>query len=744
MNDADNNTRPRQFAPQASDDRGINQAPTQPSVPQHMPAQGNSRIGNTGLNNTGLGESALKELEELERQLRALSAFQTKTTANTPASNASPRLNTVAANNTATDPSARQSALRALLESRGVSVAQQSSATQASNTQETVQTDKGENVKKALLSVWEQAEANVKAAQHDREQQQYINPRSVKDHATQAPSSTQQPYQYDHEANSSLVMRGSLSDNLDHDQNEAEAEVVVVSRNTAADTPESDVSLFEARLRENMQALQDRDLALQEQLAVQEQLALQEQNVALQTQKIDQEQYHASNIVKTISPVVERIAPQTGSGFSLKPLSAPSQFSGAAQPSSVLMHTSHVEGLNSDIPVPQPPVVPKPSLLRGQNHQPEASQLAQTAPSKHTSAHSAGLNVGGVQAGERKAPQIKRSEPVRSRRRLLMIAASVVASIIGLASFNAWRGLSPDTKTGDAPLIKADQNPTRIQPQNPGGLDIPNQNKQIYEKPSVNSNGSQARIVDNEEQPVDLQQAVRSQSNTSTEAQSPLGEPRKVRTIAIRPDGAAQTDQVVVPPPPAAKVMPPVKTVVNKPVEQKQQSVSTRTVEPPQRPIQNTIEQAIAEIPPSPEPTVITPIATRLSPEKSIPDGQKIQQRLSAVNTAPAPVPDVAAGERNLSDRGVKTASLPATSNGSGDFGVQLAAPGSEKEAQTVFSELQKRHAALSGYSPVVKQATVGERTIYRLRVGALSRDEATSLCTRLKANGGQCFVTKN
>jgi SPOR domain len=33
---------------------------------------------------------------------------------------------------------------------------------------------------------------------------------------------------------------------------------------------------------------------------------------------------------------------------------------------------------------------------------------------------------------------------------------------------------------------------------------------------------------------------------------------------------------------------------------------------------------------------------------------------------------------------------------------------------------------------------------VYRVRVGNMSRDEAVSMCERLKASGGSCFVARN
>jgi cell division septation protein DedD len=58
---------------------------------------------------------------------------------------------------------------------------------------------------------------------------------------------------------------------------------------------------------------------------------------------------------------------------------------------------------------------------------------------------------------------------------------------------------------------------------------------------------------------------------------------------------------------------------------------------------------------------------------------------------------------------------------------------------------LQQRHPIeLSGFSPIIRQAESNGRTIYRMRVGPMPRDEANALCSRLKTSSGQnglCFV---
>jgi SPOR domain len=76
---------------------------------------------------------------------------------------------------------------------------------------------------------------------------------------------------------------------------------------------------------------------------------------------------------------------------------------------------------------------------------------------------------------------------------------------------------------------------------------------------------------------------------------------------------------------------------------------------------------------------------------------------------------------------------------------VQLGAPGSESEARATFSSLQRRFASeLGGEAATIRRAELpGGRTVYRLRVGPFTNEEAARKCEALKAAGGQCFLAR-
>ena len=348
-------------------------------------------------------------------------------------------------------------------------------------------------------------------------------------------------------------------------------------------------------------------------------------------------------------------------------------------------------------------------------------------------------------------------EPRRSRKGLYTAAALIVVGVVGVGAAMSLRGTTtrPD---GQPPTISAANGPIKVEPANPGGADIPNQNKQIYERPSDTPVGK-TKVVSREEQPVDVQQAARSlparvvmpgpgsgvattpAANALSQAPASiprdvvppepaltavppvpgLGEPRRVRTVSIRPDGT---------PAPAATSTA---SYTNGAAP-----LATGSA-PPARP------SAIV-----PADTTTTTATTQPRPRPSnaqVQEPAKVQDR--AATPAAATTPSAPLRIANAAPAAQTPASAPATAairSGTGDFVVQLGAPGSESEARATFAALQRKYPdQLGGQPPIVRKTELaGGKTVFRLRVGPYSRDDATTMCTALQSAGGQCFIAKN
>lgn len=352
-------------------------------------------------------------------------------------------------------------------------------------------------------------------------------------------------------------------------------------------------------------------------------------------------------------------------------------------------------------------------------------------------------------------------EQPRSRKGLWTAAALLFVAVGGVSVAMVFRDTRPAGSDGQPPVISADNGPTKVAPANPGGTEIPNQNKQIYER-AGETPADQTKIVDREEQPVDVRQATRSlppriasvmsgagaapiepTATANANALAPaepdlvpipavpgLGEPRRVRTVAIRPDGT----------PAPANGAP----ANGGPAAASTQGLVTGSAPAATRP---AATPSIATLPPA-RPQSATPGATPAA------EPPKVQDRAAAPATPPAsatpPARTRTAALAPTQTTNPAAAPAPAAaaprSDASGGFAVQLGAPGSEAEARATFLALQRKYPdQLAGQSPIVRKTELaGGKTVYRLRVGPYSREEAASMCTALQAAGGQCFIAKN
>ncbi len=151
---------------------------------------------------------------------------------------------------------------------------------------------------------------------------------------------------------------------------------------------------------------------------------------------------------------------------------------------------------------------------------------------------------------------------------------------------------------------------------------------------------------------------------------------------------------------------------------------------------------------PKPAPAASPPAAS----PKSV--AALIQQANSTPVTAkPAPAPKQAplppggpatAAPRQLGAQTGAPASVPIAAKPTGGYVLQIGAYKSQADADAAWKAYKAKHAALlSAYSDDVQQADLGDKgTWYRLRIsGFADRDMATSLCDRLKADGGACIL---
>jgi hypothetical protein len=286
----------------------------------------------------------------------------------------------------------------------------------------------------------------------------------------------------------------------------------------------------------------------------------------------------------------------------------------------------------------------------------------------------------------------------RQRGGLATALALIGCAMLGTAGAYAYRSyVSNPTASLPPPVITADNStPTKIVPATAG-----DPGKAIQDRVAT---AGKEQIISKQEEPVALRELgtqstprvvlpapvsptpAQSMAPPTTGSTTPVGsEPKKVRTVVIRPDG---TD------------------------------VSGRPVGAMPAPATTASTRATATTTP-PAPRATAPAATSGTRPLSLDP-----QTGEPVPTAPAP----------------RTRTAAATTG----YVVQLSSQKTEAEAQASFRALQSKFPnELGGRDPIIRRADLGNKGVfYRTMVGPFgSSQEAGQFCASYKAAGGQCVV---
>jgi hypothetical protein len=324
--------------------------------------------------------------------------------------------------------------------------------------------------------------------------------------------------------------------------------------------------------------------------------------------------------------------------------------------------------------------------------------------------------------------------PAKRRIGIMAIAAIFALAVIGTAGAFGYRALfGTSGPSQPPPVIKADTAPSKIVPVTVSKAP----NKLITDR--VADHAQDEKLVSREEQPVapppPLQQAQGSAPQAAPPAALGSGvissEPKKIRTIAIHPDqsGLGDNQPVVAsapaPPPPPATRMAPAPTAPTAPPAQV--ASNPPVAANPESPPRQTESRAV---PPAPRTTASGNAPLSLSPDASAAPAARAPMRTAAV-AAPAPI---------------ARAAKPAAA-ASGSYAVQVSSQRSEADAQAAFRSLQAKFPnQLGGKQALIHKVELGDKGIYyRAMVGPFANaNEASELCSGLKAAGGQCIVQRN
>ncbi len=304
-------------------------------------------------------------------------------------------------------------------------------------------------------------------------------------------------------------------------------------------------------------------------------------------------------------------------------------------------------------------------------------------------------------------------EPRKRSSGLMTVVAVLALAVVGTGAAFAYRTYVGSPRTGEPPIIKADNSPTKVVPAPGDGAAAKTPDRMLP------GDGGE-KIVSREEAPVDVNSKSgprvvfpplnQNGSPPPVASVSPAGpppatvangtmpnsEPRKIKTLAVKGD-AAENGGV-----PAGATAP-----VAKP------AAAARTTAP------------AAAAPAMRNPSAAN--ASANAPLSLSPQG------------APAPEP---AQTRVAATNPVQT--VPSAGGG---YLVQVSSQKNEADAQASYRALQgKFPTVLGSRPPVIKRADLGDKGVYyRAMVGPFSStEEAAQFCSNLKTAGGQCVVQRN
>ena len=337
-------------------------------------------------------------------------------------------------------------------------------------------------------------------------------------------------------------------------------------------------------------------------------------------------------------------------------------------------------------------------------------------------------------------------QPLRkrpSRGRLVAVAAALVVTVGAVAAGMSYRKSGGFLASGTPPVITADKSPLKVAPENPGGVEVPNQDRQIYAKAGQDG---QSRVVDGREQPVDVRSVtppVPAPTERSAVSDA-LGEPRRVRTVAVNPDGTSYGRAAT----PAAATQNVIPTEsLPAPVSVQTVAVPSHGGAPAAAPADRVPAAApapvAAEMPSTHQAVnVLPPVRPRIGGE-----GPTRTASVAPAETAPKPAPTEKPKPADAAKPAAadKPAEKPAATAGGKNFTVQIAVRPTEQEARTAWDQAQEKFGASLENKPArLTSAQVAGKTVHRVRLGPMTKPEADAMCGKLKAKGGACFVANN
>jgi hypothetical protein len=301
-------------------------------------------------------------------------------------------------------------------------------------------------------------------------------------------------------------------------------------------------------------------------------------------------------------------------------------------------------------------------------------------------------------------------EPRKRSSGLMTVVAVLALAVVGTGAAFAYRTYVGIPRTGEPPIIKADNSPTKVVP-------APGDSAAAKTPDRMLPGDGGEKIVSREESPVD----VNSKSG-----------PRVVFP-PLNPNGSPPTVASVTPTAP-----PPPTTANGTLANSEPRKIKTLAVKGDAT--ENGGIPAGVTTPAKPAPAARTaPTAAPVARNPSSANASANGPLSLSPQSGPAPEP---APTRLAATNPVQAA--PASGGG---YLVQVSSQKNEADAQASYRALQNKFPTVLGSrQPVIKRADLGYKGVYyRAMVGPFgSTEEATQFCGNLKTAGGQCVVQRN
>lgn len=307
------------------------------------------------------------------------------------------------------------------------------------------------------------------------------------------------------------------------------------------------------------------------------------------------------------------------------------------------------------------------------------------------------------------------SVTVWPQQRLIWVGAGVLALALivlgALVIVSSSGGPDAPKDAAQVPVIHAEEKPFKVRPENPGGMEIPHQDKLIYQR------------LRGEERPIKVERLL-------SEPEKPLPPPE--------------------PAPPSEAAIPGGTSMAAPRAGDDSDPAAADAIE------RSIVERGLVEAPGA-EPGAVDEEEGMLPDEAAgdeaattstipVPRPRPSMRASETAALAPSTTPSSGPSSAHATAPATTPATAPAAPGAGGSFRIQLGAFASPDKVDAEWRRLQAQHPALLGaLKPESTRVEVPDRgTLYRLRAGPVEGEErARTLCQDLVRRGAGCLVVQ-